>query len=174
MGTEILREVISEEQIRRRVGELGEEITADFAGTRMLMVVCVLKGAFMFAADLVRSIRVPCRIEFIRASSYGSGRESSGSVTITDTPEVEGCDVLLVEDIIDTGLTIERIAAGILKQRPASLKICTLLDKPSARKQQVRAEYSGFSVSDVFVAGYGLDCAGRYRELPFIAEVGER
>ena len=161
-------ELISAEKIQQRVNELGRQISADFAGTKMLFVVCVLKGSFMFTADLVRSIQVPCSIEFIRASSYGKSRQSAGKVSFTCDIDIEDRDILLVEDIIDTGLTISRIAQELQKQKPASLRICTLLEKLSTKKYPITADYSGFDVPDRFVVGYGIDYAEKYRELPFI------
>ena len=168
MRKEKVTELIPVDTIQQRVNELGKEISADFAGTEMLFVVCVLKGSFMFTADLVRSIQLPCCIEFIQASSYGNSILSSGKVSITGTIDIKGHDILLVEDIIDTGLTISRIAREFQKQKPASLRICTLLDKPSTRKYPVTIDYSGFDVPDRFVVGYGIDYAEKYRELPFI------
>ncbi|MBL6957240.1 MAG: hypoxanthine phosphoribosyltransferase [Chlorobium phaeobacteroides] len=165
--TEVI-ELLSAEKIQQRVSEIGRQITADLAGTDQLLVVGVLKGAFMFTADLVRSIQIPCHIEFIRASSYGHSMQSSGNVAISGDLDIENHDVLLVEDIIDTGLTILRIAENFRKKNPASLRICTLLDKPSTRKYPVTVDYSGFSVPDRFVVGYGIDYAEQYRELPFI------
>ncbi len=165
--TEVI-ELLSAEKIQQRVSEIGKQITADLAGTERLLVVGVLKGAFMFTADLVRSIQIPCQIEFIRASSYGNSMQSSEKVAISGDLDIENHDVLLVEDIIDTGLTILRIADNFKKNNPASLRICTLLDKPSTRKYPVTVDYSGFSVPDKFVVGYGIDYAEQYRELPFI------
>jgi len=165
--TELI-ELLSAKKIQQRVSEIGRQITADLAGTERLLVVGVLKGAFMFTADLVRSIQIPCQIEFIRASSYGNSMQSSGNVTLSSDLDIENHDVLLVEDIIDTGLTIRRISENFRKRNPASLRICTLLDKPFTRKYPVSIDYSGFSVPDRFVVGYGIDYAEQYRELPFI------
>ena len=170
MEKDRIRELISAESIRNRIAELGEAITADHAGDSEIVVVCVLKGGFIFAADLVRQIGPGSRIEFVRASSYGTQRSSSGNVEIVHDFdfEISGCRVLLVEDIVDTGLTISRIVEGLRKHAPASLKICTLLDKPSARKVPVDIDYTGFTIPPLFVVGYGLDDAERYRELPYI------
>jgi hypoxanthine phosphoribosyltransferase len=164
------KELISAGSIRRRIGELGDAITDDYSGATEIVLVCVLKGGFVFAADLVRRIGHHCRIEFIRAASYGTHRSSSGNVALVNDVDfdISGCQVLLVEDVVDTGLTISRIAEELLKHAPASLKICTLLDKPSARKIPVKIDYTGFTIPDLFVVGYGLDDAERYRGLPFI------
>ncbi|NTU53967.1 MAG: hypoxanthine phosphoribosyltransferase [Chlorobiaceae bacterium] len=166
-----LTELITAEKIAARVAELGAEISRDLAGVDELMVLCVLKGAFIFTADLVRHITIPCRIDFIRASSYGTHRISTGMVMLDHhhDPCVEGKEVLLVEDIIDTGLTFSRILEELRSQNPASLRVCTLLDKASARTVPVKADYTGFTIPDIFVVGYGLDAAGLYRELPSIA-----
>lgn len=171
MPTPAVTELISAERIAARVAELGREISGDLAGISELMVVCVLKGAFIFTADLVRQLSVPCRIEFIRASSYGGGRVSSGQVTLEleDIADLEARHVLLVEDIIDTGVTLSRILDELRSHNPASLRVCALLDKPSARKAPIEANYTGFAIPNHFVIGYGLDLDGRHRELPFIA-----
>jgi len=163
-------ELISAERLQERVAELAREISGDFEGIDLLTVVCVLKGAFIFTADLVRHLTLPCRIEFIRASSYGEGRTSSGKVKLEhhETIELEGKHVLLVEDILDTGRTLSRIVAELEQQRPASMRICSLLDKPSRRVAPFEAHYTGFTIPDHFVVGYGLDADERYRELPFI------
>lgn len=165
----MITEFIAAERIKERIREMGSEITEAYAGLDELVIVAVLKGSFIFTADLVREIRLPCRIEFIRASSYGAQRISTGRVTIEIELNLERCNVLLVEDIIDTGLTLSSIIAELRKLHPASLKVCSLIDKPSARKFPVHADYTGFSIPDHFVVGYGLDDAEKYRELPFIA-----
>ncbi|ASQ90849.1 hypoxanthine phosphoribosyltransferase [Prosthecochloris sp. GSB1] len=173
MNAATVTRLISEETISRRVKELGERITADYRGTDNLLFITVLKGAFMFAADLLREVDVPCGIEFIRASSYDRSTRSSGRVELACDLDIGGHDVLLVEDIVDTGLTISRIEEEFRKQRPSSLRLCTLLDKPSARKFPVRIDYSGFQVPDRFVVGYGIDYAEKHRELPFIGTIDE-
>lgn len=162
---------LSAETIGNRIRQIGREISDNYAGSTIhspLHLVVVLKGAFIFAADLVRSITVPCTIDFIHASSYGSAKISSGSVNIRHNLRVEGKHLLLVEDIIDTGLTIRQITAELQALQPASLKICTLLDKPEARKYPVRIDYTGFIVPDTFIVGYGIDYDEHYRELPSI------
>jgi hypoxanthine phosphoribosyltransferase len=171
MTTEHFEELIPAQKIQERIAEMGREISSDLADVEELTVVCVLKGAFIFTADLVRNLTVPCRIEFIRASSYGTHRASTGRVMLDHhhDPHVEGKHVLLVEDILDTGLTLSRILEELRSHNPASLRICTLLDKPSARTIAVSADYTGFTIPDIYVVGYGLDAAGKYRELPYVA-----
>ena len=168
MANNPIRELIPAESIRERIAELGAKITTDYADLSEIVLLCVLKGGFIFTADLVRHIGRPCRIEFLRASSYGLHRTSSGKVTLEGDIDISGEHVLLIEDIVDTGLTISRITDELRKLAPASLKICCLLDKPSARKVPVDIDYIGFTIPDLFVVGYGLDAAERYRELPFI------
>jgi len=160
------RVLITEEEIARRVRELGEEISRDYAG-KELLVVGILKGAVIFMADLVRCLTIPVRLDFMAVSSYGASSESSGVVRILKDLEqnIEGLDVLIVEDIVDTGLTLNYLRENLLTRGPASLKICTLLDKPSRRKVDVQVDYNGFVIPDEFVVGYGLDYDGRYRHL---------
>ena len=160
--------LISEEQIRERVAALGREITRDYAG-RPLVVVGVLKGSFIFFADLVRAIDLPLSVDFIGISSY-QGTQSTGVVQITSdlTRPVEGVDVLLVEDIVDTGLTMKYLLANLGTRRPASVRICALLEKPARARVQVPIAYKGFVIDDVFVVGYGLDWDGKLRNLPFV------
>ncbi len=167
------RVVLTEEQIRVRVRELGAEISRDYAGTS-LVVIGILTGAALFVADLVRSITIPVEIDFIAAASYGKQTESSGEVRILKDlgRSVHGRDLLIVEDIVDTGLTLRYLLQMLLARGPASVKSCALLDKPSRRRVEVRADYTGFTIPDTFVVGYGLDHAGLYRNLPYIAELG--
>ena len=163
--------LFSAETIGNRIREIGREISNNYAGTMPqspLHLVVVLKGAFIFAADLVRTITVPCTVDFIHASSYGSKKNSSGNVAIRHNLQVEGWHLLLVEDIIDTGLTMQQITAELTSLKPASLKICSLLDKPEARKHPVEIAYTGFIVPDTFIVGYGVDYNEHYRELPSI------
>jgi len=161
-----LKVVLSEEQIQRRIAELGAQISRDYQG-RQLHLVCILKGASMFLADLMRTLQVEVSIDFIAVSSYGKGTNSTGEVQLTkdlDFP-LEGRDVLIVEDIVDTGLTLNYLY-GLLKSRgPNSLRIVALLDKPSRRIQPVALDYVGFEIPDAFVVGYGLDYAESYRQL---------
>lgn len=158
-----------EATLKKRIAELGQTITRDYAG-KALNVVGILKGSFVFFADLVRHIDLPIRCDFIGISSYGDNTESSGVVQITSdlTHSVQNQHVLLVEDIIDTGLTMKYLLENMGTRRPASLKICTLLEKPDNAKTQIPIDYVGFRIPNEFVIGYGLDLAGCYRNLPFI------
>jgi len=161
--------LISEEQIRARTRELGEQISRDYAGQDLLLV-CVLKGAVTFLADLTRQIRIPHAIDFMAISSYGASTESSGVVRILkdlDT-NIVGCNVLVVEDIIDTGRTLDYITQNLNTRRPRSVRICTLLSKPSRRQIEIPLAYVGFEIPNKFVIGYGLDFAEIYRSLPYI------
>lgn len=164
------RVLLSAEEIRARVRELGEQISSDYQG-KELIVVGILKGAFIFMADLVRELKVPVILDFMDVSSYGSATVSSGVVRIEKDLEtsIEGKHVLIVEDIIDTGLTINYIWQNLKARNPASVKICALLDKPSRRKVPVDIHYLGFSIPDEFVVGYGLDYAEKYRYFPYVA-----
>ncbi len=162
----IKRILLTKEQIERKVVELGAQISQDFAGKEVI-VACVLRGAFVFCADLVRHLDFDLSIEFLEASSYGQSSNTSGNVQILRDFEVDisGKHVLLVEDIVDTGLTLSRLKAMMQTRQPATLKICTLLDKPDRRKVEMQPDYCGFTIPDEFVVGYGLDYAGRYRNL---------
>jgi hypoxanthine phosphoribosyltransferase len=167
-----LRTLYDPARIRARVEELGHRITADYDG-HSLVLVCVLKGSFVFAADLARAIALPLRVEFLGVQSYGNGTESTGVVQITQdlTRPLDGEDVLVVEDIVDTGLTLTYIADLLRQRRARSVKVCALLEKPSRLKSPMHIDYVGFTIDDVFVVGYGLDCAQKYRNLPQIAEL---
>lgn len=160
--------LLSEEAIRERVAALGKQITRDYAG-RSLVVVGVLKGSFIFFADLVRAIDLPLSVDFIGISSY-QGTQSTGVVQITSdlTRPIEGVDVLLVEDIVDTGLTMKYLLENLGTRRPASVRICALLEKPARARVKVPIAYKGFVIDDVFVVGYGLDWDGKLRNLPFV------
>jgi hypoxanthine phosphoribosyltransferase len=164
--------MIEADRIASRVRELGEQITHDYAG-RTLVLVCVLKGSFLFTADLCRHIDLPLRVEFLGVRSYGEGTKSTGVVQITHdlTKPVEGADVLLVEDIVDTGLTIAYLLELFRTRKPASVKVCSLLHKPARTRITVPIDYLGFTIEDKFVVGYGLDFAERYRNMPFIGVV---
>jgi hypoxanthine phosphoribosyltransferase len=170
MAGSVDRVLIGAEQIARRVAELAQAIDRDYAG-RDPLVVFIMKGALVFVADLLRELRSNVRIDFMVVSSYGAQTESSGSVRIVADlkSDVRGRDVLLVEDIIDSGLTIHEVIEHLLVRMPASLEVCTLLSKPSRRRVEVPARYVGFEIDDHFVVGYGLDYAERYRGLPYIA-----
>lgn len=157
------------ETIAARVREIGQQITREFAGSD-LQVIGILKGSFVFYADLVRQIDLPLRCEFIGISSYGNASQSSGVVQITRDLgyPIEDESVLIVEDIIDTGLTMEYLLANLRTRRPRTVRVCSLLHKPENARVQVPIDYLGFSIPNEFVVGYGLDYAGRYRNLPFI------
>jgi hypoxanthine phosphoribosyltransferase len=165
--------MLSAEQIAVRVRELGAQIARDYADRRLVLV-CVLKGSFVFTSDLARAIDLfNLRIEFLGVRSYGEGTSSSGVVQITQdlAHPIEGEDVLIVEDIVDTGLTIAHLMELLHTRHPASLKVCALLHKPARTKVEVPIHYLGFTIEDRFVVGYGLDWAERYRNLPFIGIV---
>jgi hypoxanthine phosphoribosyltransferase len=161
--------LIPSEQVQEKVRELGERITEDYKGERPLLV-GVLRGAVVVMGDLMRHIDLPCEIDFMDISSYGSGTSSSGVVRILKDLEEDITDrhVLVVEDIIDTGLTLSYLRRSLLARRPASLEICAFLSKPSRRRVELDVKYLGFEVPDEFVVGYGLDFAGAYRNLPDI------
>jgi hypoxanthine phosphoribosyltransferase len=161
--------LIDEDTLRNRIVELGAEISADYEG-RDLLLVGVLKGAIFFISDLMRELRVPCEIDFMAITSYGAGTDSSGVVRILKDLEINisGRDVLVVEDIIDSGLTLSYLRRTLAARKPASLEICTLLTKPERREVEVPVRYVGFEIPNQFVIGYGLDFAERYRNLPYI------
>ncbi len=161
--------LISEEEIAFRIDALGKAITADFENEE-LIVICVLKGAFMFCSDLIKKINLPLKLEFISLSSYGDNTQSSGSVRLEMdiTANVEGKNVLIVEDIVDSGLTIKTLLDTLSVRKPKKVKLASLLFKPIKLKHRVTIDYLGFEIEDKFVIGYGLDYAGRYRELPYI------
>lgn len=167
-----VRPMITAEQIAARVRELGEQISKDYSDRRLVLV-CVLKGSFVFTADLARSISTHLRVEFLGVRSYGEGTSSSGIVQITQdlSRSIEGEDILIVEDIVDTGLTIAHLLDLLRTRKPASLKVCALLHKPSRTRVEVPIHYLGFTIEDKFVVGYGLDWAERYRNVPFIGVV---
>lgn len=169
MKEDVLRVLLSEDEIREKVRELGGKITADYKNSN-LMLVTVLKGAVVFLADLMRQIDVPAEIDFMVVSSYGSGVKSSGVVKIVKDLDVPlaGKDILIVEDILDSGLTLSYIKELLESRGPRSIRIATLLDKPSRRKVDLQADHIGFSVPDEFVIGYGLDYDEKYRNLPYI------
>jgi hypoxanthine phosphoribosyltransferase len=161
--------LLTSKAIASRVRELGASITEDYEG-RSIVLVCILKGSFIFAADLVRAIALPVRIEFLGVRSYGQGTTSSGVVQITQdlANPIEGEDVLLVEDIVDTGLTVAHLLELLRTRLPRTLKVCALLHKPARLCTPVPIEYLGFTIEDRFVVGYGLDRAEAYRNLPYI------
>jgi len=164
-----LQVLFTREQIAERVAEMGAQITRDLKGEKLVMV-GVLKGAAFFLSDLSRSIQVDATFDFVAAASYGKGRQSSGTVKLVkdlDEP-IQGKNVLVVEDILDTGLTLSYLRKLLLQQRPKTLRIATLLDKPSRRMEKIEADYVGFTIPNLFVIGYGMDYAERYRNLPDI------
>lgn len=164
-----LKVLFTTEQVQARVAALGAQITRDYAG-KEVVVLCVLKGSFVFASDLVRAVDLPVAIDFLGLSSYGARTESSGVVRITSdlSRPVEGKHLLVVEDIVDTGLTMEFLLENLATRKPASVKVCTLLEKPSRAIKKIDIAYRGFVIPDAFVVGYGLDFDERYRNVPFI------
>jgi hypoxanthine phosphoribosyltransferase len=162
--------LIEEDALRNRIRELGEEISADYAG-RDLLLIGVLKGAVFFMADLMRRLTVACEVDFMAISSYGASTDSSGVVRILKDLDIniEGRDVLVVEDIIDSGLTLSYLIRNLEARDPASLEVCALLTKPERREIDVPVRYVGFEIPNRFVIGYGLDFAERYRNLPYVA-----
>lgn len=163
------------EAIAERIGELGKEITESYQG-KDLVLIGILKGAVPFVADLMRAIEMPLEYDFMAVSSYGASTKSSGTVRFLKDLDIgiENRDVIIVEDIVDTGLTLHYLVENLRSRKPKSLKICTLLDKPSRRKAEISSDYNGFEIPDVFVVGYGLDYAGKYRNLPCIGVLSEK
>jgi hypoxanthine phosphoribosyltransferase len=170
MNQDIKEILFSEEALKQRVSELGQELSARYQGKDLLMI-GVLKGANVFMSDLMRAVNVPIQIDFIAASSYGTSTESSGVVRIVKDLDysIEGKHVIIVEDIIDTGLTLKYLYDNFSARKPASLAIISLLDKPERRKVDILVDYIGFKIPDVFIVGYGIDYAERYRNLPYVA-----
>ncbi len=170
MKDDLLEILLSEEEIKERVSQLGKEITADYAGKEVFFL-GVLKGCFVFMADLLRSTDLYCDMDFMAVSSYGNGTSTTGAVKITKdlNKDIEGKHLIIVEDILDSGVTLSYLKGYLASRNPASIKIVTLLDKPERRKADIKADYFGFTVPDAFVVGYGLDYAERYRNLPYIA-----
>jgi hypoxanthine phosphoribosyltransferase len=171
-GEDVAEILIDEETLQRRVAELGAQVTDDYRG-RDLLLVCVLKGAVFFLSDLMRRIDLPVEVDFMAISSYGAGVDSSGVVRILkdlDVP-IEGRNVLIVEDIVDSGLTLSYLLRALESRGPASLEVCALLTKPERRENEVECRYIGFEIPNRFVIGYGLDFAERYRNLPYIGVV---
>jgi hypoxanthine phosphoribosyltransferase len=170
LETGIQSVLIDEDRLRGRIAELGEEISADYDG-RGLLLIGVLKGAVFFMADLMRQLTVPCEIDFMAISSYGASTDSSGVVRILKDLDIniEGRHVLVVEDIIDSGLTLSYLMRNLEAREPATLEVCALLTKPDRREIDVPVRYVGFEIPNEFVVGYGLDFAERYRNLPYVA-----
>lgn len=169
MHEDVEQILFSPEQIASRVGELGEQIARDYDG-REPHLVTIVKGSIPFIADLMRAMNVPLSLDLIGVASYGAGTQSSGEVRLTKDLDdaIEGRHVLVVEDIIDTGLTLSYVLRNLRQRAPASLRVVTFLDKPSGRGTQIEADYVGFTIPDAFVIGYGLDWNQRYRNLPYV------
>jgi len=166
--------LVQADDLQHRIEVLGAEISRDYAGKDLLLI-GVLKGAIFFLSDLMRAIEIPCEVDFMAVASYGSATDSSGVVRILkdlDTP-IEGRDVLIVEDIVDSGLTLQYLLRSLEARNPATLEVCALLTKPTRRKVELPARYIGFEIPDRFAIGYGLDHAERYRNLPFVAALSE-
>ncbi len=174
MNGDIKEILIAEDVLQSKVKELGAKITDDYKDKNLLLV-CVLKGAVIFVSDLMRNINLPLGIDFMAISSYGSNTQSSGVVRILKdlNTSIEGRHVLIVEDIIDSGLTLSYLVDNLKSRRPASVEICTILDKPDRREANLEIKYTGFRVPDEFVVGYGLDYDEKYRNLPYIAILKE-
>jgi hypoxanthine phosphoribosyltransferase len=166
--------LVQPDDLKQKVRDLGAQISIDYA-QRDLLLVCVLKGAVFFLADLMRAIDIPCEVDFMAVSSYGSETDSSGVVRILkdlDRP-IAGRDVLIVEDIVDSGLTLQYLMRNLGAREPASLEVCALLTKPDRRKVELPTRYVGFEIPDKFAIGYGLDVAERYRNLPYVAALAD-
>ena len=174
MNKDIKKILIEEEELKAKVAELGAKITEDYKG-KDLLIICVLKGAVIFVSDLIREIDLPLDIDFMAISSYGANTESSGVVRILKdlNVSIENRHVLIVEDIIDSGLTLAYLLENLKTRKPQSVEICTILDKPDRRTVDLAIKYMGFQVPDEFVVGYGLDYAEKYRNLPYIAVLKE-
>lgn len=170
--SETIREMIPEEDLNARIAELGDQISKDYAG-ESLYVICILRGAAPFACELAKRITVPVTIDYMTTSSYGSGTVSSGEVHIKNDVEipVEGRNVLIVEDIIDSGNTLHYLLSVFKNRNAKSVRLCTMLDKPERREVEVDVDYVGFTIPDEFVVGYGLDYDQKYRNLPYIGVV---
>ncbi|HRI37921.1 MAG TPA: hypoxanthine phosphoribosyltransferase [Nitrospira sp.] len=164
------RPIITQEQMRNRIRELGRQISIDYAG-KDLVLVGVLKGAYAFYADLARAIRIPVRVDFIVVTSYGTGAKTSGKVKLVTelTEQIKNKNVLLVEDIVDSGLTVQYLMKALARRKPKSINVCTLLSKPERRVVDVHVQYIGFKIPDQYVIGYGLDYQQKYRNLPYLA-----
>ena len=169
MHQDVEKILYTEEELKSRVKELGAQITADYRGKAPVLA-SVLRGSYIFMADLTRAIDLPISVDFMAVSSYGSGTVSSGQVEIKKdlSDSIEGKDLLIVEDILDSGNTLYYLLDVLRARKPASIRICTLMDKPSRRQKPIRADYVGFSIPDAFIVGYGLDYDEKYRNLPYV------
>ena len=169
MHKDVEQILYTEEELRQRVKELGCQITADYAGREPLLI-SVLRGAYIFMADLTRSINLNVTVDFMSVSSYGVGTVSSGQVEIKKdlSSSIEGKDLIIVEDILDSGNTLYYLMDVLRARKPASVRLCTLMDKPERRAKPIKADYVGFTIPDAFIVGYGLDYAEKYRNLPYV------
>lgn len=169
MTGDIERILVTEEELAARIAQLGAEVS-DYYRDKKLLMVSVLKGSVVFMADLMRAITIPVRIDFMSVSSYGSGTKTTGVVRIIKDLEIDitGYDLLIVEDILDSGMTLDYLIDILMQREPQSIRIMTLLDKPDRRQADVRADYTGFTIPDDFVVGYGLDYNEKYRNLPYV------
>ena len=169
MENKIEKVLFTEEEIKKKVVEIAKKISEDYKGKKVLML-CILKGSVIFFSDLVRNLDIDCTFDFMVVSSYGNSTSSTGQVMILKdlSYSIEDMDVIIVEDILDTGNTLSYLKKILLQRNPASLKICTFLDKPSRRTQNLEADYSGYTIPDEFVVGYGLDYNEHYRNLPYV------
>ena len=169
MNDDIRAVLVSEQQLKDNVAQLGAQISQDYAG-KDLVLVSILKGAVVFMADLMRAVTIPCSIDFMVVSSYGAGTTTTGLVKIIKDldSDLSGKDVLIVEDILDTGVTLSNLVPMLKMRDPNSVRICAILDKPSRRRADIQADYIGFQVPDEFVVGYGLDYDEKYRNLPYV------
>ncbi len=169
LNNDILKVLVSEEELKAKCAEMGAQITKDYEG-KNLVLVTVLKGAVVYMTDLMRNIDLPCTIDFMVVSSYGSGTKTSGVVKIVKDldQDLSGKDILIVEDILDSGMTLSYLKELLLSRNPSSIRIATLLDKPSRRMVDLKADYIGYEVPDEFVVGYGLDYDEKYRNLPYV------
>lgn len=167
--SEQIRMLLSEEELDRRIAELGAQISADYAGESVHLI-CILKGSIFITCELAKRITVPVTVDFMCVSSYGAAMESSGVITIKKDLEesIEGRNVIVIEDIIDTGRTLKYLLDNLTKRNPKDLKLCAMLDKPERRVTDVSVDYTGFEIPDEFVVGYGLDYDQRYRNLPYV------
>ena len=169
MHKDVEQILYTEEEMRQRVKELGCQITADYAGREPLLI-SVLRGAYIFMADLTRSINLDVRVDFMSVSSYGAGTASTGQVEIKKdlSTSIEGKDLIIVEDILDSGNTLYYLMDVLRARKPASIRLCTLMDKPERRVKPIKADYVGFTIPDAFIVGYGLDYDEKYRNLPYV------
>lgn len=169
---EMVHVMLSGDEVEKRISELAEQISKDYRG-KQLRLICILKGSVFFCCELAKRLTIPVTLDFMSVSSYGDGTESSGEIQIKKELDesVEGLDCLIIEDIIDSGYTLEWIKRQLLGRGPASLRLCSLLDKPDRRQVEVAVDYVGFEIPDEFVVGYGMDYAQKYRNLPYIGKL---